>query len=480
MRIYNVKEKMITIFRKIFLLSRKKEKVNNTIRAVYHIFLLILLLGGILGLGLWVSYFTSNILAKLIIIISVMLFFQGIFAIVLLLYTWNNPLKHFEEKKHFPYENPFYSFTALVPAHFEEEVIAKTIESINAIDYPNFKKQIFILVNEKDNEKTIAITKKTIAKIGQKNIKLLVFSGPAGKSEGLNIGLSKSDKDIVTIFDAEDRVHPDIFKAINTIFVREGADIVQSGVQLMNYEKDWYSLFNVLEYYFWFKSSLHFFAKSNVVPLGGNTVFFRRHLLEEIGGWDENSLTEDADIGIRLSALGVNTSIFYDERLSTREQTPPTLTSFIKQRTRWNQGFMQIFFKGDWLRLGTFKQKVFILYVLLWPFVQAMLFFFIPIFIGASFFIKLPIALSMVSFIPLYILIIFSVISNLVIYDFIKKYNKKYSIWLIPKIFLMIIPFQMLLGISALRAMYRQIFQKVNWEKTEHLKVNDNSIESDE
>jgi hypothetical protein len=141
---------------------------------------------------------------------------------------------------------------------------------------------------------------------------------------------------------------------------------------------------------------------------------------------------------------------------------------------------MQIFFKGDWLRLGTFKQKVFILYVLLWPFVQAMLFFFIPIFIGASFFIKLPIALSMVSFIPLYILIIFSVISNLVIYDFIKKYNKKYSIWLIPKIFLMIIPFQMLLGISALRAMYRQIFQKVNWEKTEHLKVNDNSIESDE
>ena len=37
-----------------------------------------------------------------------------------------------------------------------------------------------------------------------------------------------------------------------------------------------------------------------MVPLGGNTVFITRELLEPAGGWDQECLTEDADIGIRL------------------------------------------------------------------------------------------------------------------------------------------------------------------------------------
>ena len=455
----------------------QKVKVKSKFRVIRHIFLLIFLFLSVVSIALKIAFYADGLLAKAIVFSSVVLFFQGLFAIILLIYTWNNPLKHFKKERYFPYENPFYSFTAMIPAHHEEEVIAKTIESVSKINYPEDRKEIFILVNKKGNEATIKEAKKAIAKIGKKNIKLIVFGGPAGKSEGLNIGLKKANKDVVTIFDAEDRVHPDIFQAVNTVFVREGADVVQSGVQLMTYEKDWYSLFNVLEYYFWFKSSLHFFARNNAVPLGGNTVFFRKHLMQQIGGWDTECLTEDADVGIRLSSLGINTSILYDEKLATREQTPPTIASFIKQRTRWNQGFMQIFFKADWLRLKTIRQKIFILYVLLWPFMQALVFFFIPIFLISSFFIKLPLVLSLISFLPLYILFIFGVISNLAIYDFTKKYNRKYSLWLIPKIFLMIIPFQMLLGISALRAMYRHLFGQLNWEKTEHLKINDNLTE---
>ncbi len=460
--------------KKINISKQKRIDLIRKIRNVLHILWLLAVVLIIFVFAFWVASYAEGILTKTIIVFSIILFFQGIFAVILLVYTWNNPLKYFKNTRHLPYEKPFYSFTAMIPAHHEEEVIAKTIKSIDAIDYPEDKKQIFILINRKGNAPTINEAKKVIAKLKKKNIELVVFGGKPGKSEGLNIGLNKSTKDIVTIFDAEDRVHPDLFKAVNTIFVREGADVVQSGVQLMTFEKDWYSLFNVLEYYFWFKSSLHFFAKSNAVPLGGNTVFFRRYLMQKIGGWDTNCLTEDADVGIRLSTLGINTSIFYDEELATREQTPPTIASFIKQRTRWNQGFMQIFFKGDWMGLQSFKQKFFMLYVLLWPFMQAVLFFFIPIFFVASFFIKMPLALSLVSFLPLYILFIFGVFSNLAIYDFTKKYNRKYSLWLIPKIFLMIIPFQILLGISALRAMYRQMFGQLNWEKTEHLKINDN------
>ena len=466
-----------TYFKKSRIVAEKRPFFKLKIKNLFHLFWLLFILFIVVGIAIWLASQSNTFLSMLIVFFSVLLFFQGIFAIILLLYTWNNPLKHFRKNRHLPYEKPFYSFTAIIPAHHEEEVIARTIKSVDAIDYPENKKEIFILINKTGNAATIKETKKTISELGKKNIKLIVFDGQPGKAKALNIGLEKSNKDIVTIFDAEDRVHPKLFRAINTIFVREKADVVQSGVQLMTFEKDWYSLFNVLEYYFWFKSSLHFFAKNNAVPLGGNTVFFKRHLAQKIGGWDINCLTEDADIGIRLSILGINISIFYDEQLATREQTPPTIASFIRQRTRWNQGFMQIFFKGDWIKLPSFKQKLFILYILLWPFMQAILFFLIPVFAAANFFIKMPLILSLISFLPLYVLLIFGIISNLALYDFTKKYQRQFSFLVIPKIFLMIIPFQMLLGFSALRAMYRQIFGQLNWEKTEHLKINDQLID---
>ncbi len=97
--------------------------------------------------------------------------------------------------------------------------------------------------------------------------------------------------------------------------LRERAPVVQCGVQLMNYADRWFSALNVLEYFFWFKSRMHYHAAVGMVPLGGNTVFIRRDLLDELGGWDQTCLTEDADIGIRLSAAGIPIRVVYDDAL---------------------------------------------------------------------------------------------------------------------------------------------------------------------
>ena len=66
---------------------------------------------------------------------------------------------------------------------------------------------------------------------------------------------------MVTIFDAEDEPHPDIFNVVNTVMLREEAQVVQCGVQLMNYADRWFSALNVLEYFFWFKSRMHYHAR---------------------------------------------------------------------------------------------------------------------------------------------------------------------------------------------------------------------------
>src|SRR5207244_6933712 len=122
------------------------------------------------------------------------------------------------------------------------------------------------------------------------------------------------------IFDAEDEPHPDILNIINTSMLNEDIDAVQSGVQLMNHNTKWFCFLNVLEYFFWFKSSMHFFARIGMTPPGGNTVFVRRELLEQLGGWDVNCLTEDAELCIRLCLAQACLRLFYDDEYVTREE----------------------------------------------------------------------------------------------------------------------------------------------------------------
>lgn len=297
-------------------------------------------------------------------VFSILITLQGLFSLFLMLYAWEDPERSFTDKSPKIYLPPQHTFTALVPARHEEEVIGQTLRAISAIRYPEDMKEVIVICRSDDN-KTIQAAEDVISKIGKRNMQVVKFDGyPINKPRGLNIGLHHATKDMVVIFDAEDEPHEDIYNIVNTVTQRDKADVVQSGVQLMNFKSQWFSTFNVLEYFFWFKSSLHYFSRIGFIPLGGNTVFFKKEWLEKIGGWDEHSLTEDADIGTRLSVAGAKIRVVYDEEHVTREETPPTTISFIKQRTRWNQGFIQVLFKGDWLKLPHISQRLLAFYVL--------------------------------------------------------------------------------------------------------------------
>jgi len=102
-----------------------------------------------------------------------------------------------------------------------------------------------------DDQGTIGMAEEKIAQLraqGMDNVRVLTFSNqPTNKPHGLNVGLASTNHEVVTIFDSEDDIHPDIFNVINTVMLQEGVNVVQSGVQLMNYESNWYSTLNVLE-----------------------------------------------------------------------------------------------------------------------------------------------------------------------------------------------------------------------------------------
>ena len=405
-----------------------------------------------------------------ILIMVITLLPQGVFTLYWMLYSWSNPdtVEQFRSPKE--YAPPQYSFTAIIPARHEEDVIKDTIMAVDRINYPEHLKEILVMIRDEDDDGTIEKTKEAIRELGKQTIRLITFTaGPRNKPNGLNRGLKAASNQVVCIFDAEDEPHPDIYNIVNTVMVRDGADVVQSGVQLMNFRSTWFSALNCLEYFFWFKSGLQCFTrKLKVTPLGGNTVFFKKNWMERIGGWDETCLTEDADVGIRLSLMGAKIQIVYDEQHATQEETPATVESFIKQRTRWCQGFYQIFFKGDWRSLPTTRQKLAAIYILLNSLLQAGIIIYLPLGLYIALTQKISVPVTLLAFVPVYLLFLQMITSLVGIREFTAAYGLPLPFLFRLKMALVYYPYQLLLALSALRAVGRFAMQNQSWEKTAH------------
>jgi cellulose synthase/poly-beta-1,6-N-acetylglucosamine synthase-like glycosyltransferase len=402
---------------------------------------------------------------------SLLLTAQAIYSTALMLYAWEDENKHARSRAPRELVSPKTSFTVMLPARHEEAVIADTIQRLVELNYPAELVQILVVMESGDHG-TIDIVRHKMTELHERGIdhvEMVTFDDPPiNKPHGLNVGLARATGDVVTIFDAEDEPHPDILGVVNTIIAREGSPVIQCGVQLMNYADRWFSSLNVLEYFFWFKSRMHYHAAMGMVPLGGNTVFVRRDLLLGANGWDQHCLTEDADIGIRLSASGVPIRVVYEDALVTREETPPTVQQFVRQRTRWNQGFLQVLLKRDWLRLPTRSQRLLALYTLGFPIFQMLMMLYVPVSLWSIMSAKVAVLVAMISMLPLYMLFIQLAISAVGLYEFTSVHGLRRSPMAMVQLLVAYMPFQWMLGYAAMRAVWRQVRGEGGWEKTVH------------
>ncbi|WP_396667581.1 glycosyltransferase [Microbacterium sp. R86528] len=358
-----------------------------------------------------------------------------------------------------------HRFTLLVPGRHEEEVMGQTLDRLAEQDHPDF--EIIAIVGH-DDPGTELVVREAAAR-NPHLIKVVVDdSVPKNKPKALNRALQIATGDVVGVFDAEDEVHPGLLTVVDSKFQETGADVVQGGVQLMNFETSWWSLRNVLEYYFWFRSRLHFHARSKFIPLGGNTVFVTRERLEWSKGWDDQCLAEDCELGVRLSSDGAKVVVAYNPEYVTREETPPTLKSLYKQRTRWNQGFLQVLGKGEWKKLPTLRQRMYARYMLNMPFLQAATGLLIPISIAFILLVKVPTAVALITFLPLIPTVITLVVEAAGLTEFGRIYDKKVRMRDYTKLILGLVPYQIFLAAAAVRSVVRQLRGDGSWEKTEH------------
>ena len=137
-------------------------------------------------------------------------------------------------------------------------------------------------------------------------------TGPSKQSRGHSNTLDHCRGSIIGVYDAEDAPEPGQLRKVARHFAESDEKLacVQGSLDFYNSRSNWLSRCFTIEYATWFHIVLPGLARLKLpVPLSGTTLFFRQHILEELGGWDAHNVTEDANLGIRLTRFGYHTEL---------------------------------------------------------------------------------------------------------------------------------------------------------------------------
>ena len=226
----------------------------------------------------------------------------------------------------------------LVPLHKEDTVLPALMTHLNGLDYPRELLDVKLLVEENDT-----LTQKAIRHLqftDRVDVVLVPENTLKTKPRALNYGLNFCRGEIIGILDAEDRPEVDQLQHVieHLHYAPPHVACVQGNLDFYNARHNWLSRCFTLEYAIWFRILLAGMRRLNLpVPLGGTTVYFRRRILERIGGWDAHNVTEDADLGMRVARMGYTCEILPS---TTWEEANCRALPWIRQRSRWLKGFM--------------------------------------------------------------------------------------------------------------------------------------------
>lgn len=225
------------------------------------------------------------------------------------------------------------SVAIIVPCWNEAATVAATCDSLLALEYPREKLEI-ILVNDGSTDATPAV----MARFSDNPQIRIIHKENGGKHTALNTGIAATEAEFIGCLDADSFVEPDALKEIISCFSREKVAAVTAAMSVHNPK-------NILEHmqsaeYLFGIAYRHTFASINglyVTP--GPFSFYRRSVVEELGGFKYGHQTEDMEMALRLQHQGYEIENAPLARVYTK--APTTITALVKQRTRWTAGFLR-------------------------------------------------------------------------------------------------------------------------------------------
>ena len=225
--------------------------------------------------------------------------------------------------------------TIIVPVFNEEQVILSALQSLLALDYPEFH---ILVVDDGSTDRTFELASTLAGDYGRVSLRVVTKMN-GGKAAALNTGLALAKTPYVLCMDGDSRLHPATLRHAMTHFDDPRVAAVAGNVKVVNRNNIWTRL-QALEYIEGLnlaRRAQGFLRIVNIIP--GPIGVFRRDVLLSVGGYDSDTFAEDADLTLKLVTAGWH--VVYEERAIAWTESPEIFVDLIRQRYRWTRGILQ-------------------------------------------------------------------------------------------------------------------------------------------
>ncbi len=228
--------------------------------------------------------------------------------------------------------------TIQLPIYNELFVAERLIDNMAALDYPCDRLEIQVLDDSTDE--TVDIVAQKVEAYRRQGLQIHHIrrgTREGFKAGALDYGLGQARGEFIAIFDADFLPRPDFLKRTIPYFDDPKIGVVQTRWEHLNED---YSLITRLQA---LQLNVHFSVEQTGRRLGnyllqfnGTAGVWRRHAIEDAGGWQPDTLTEDLDLSIRAQLRGWK--IHYLEEVGAPAELPVEMNSLKSQQYRWMKG----------------------------------------------------------------------------------------------------------------------------------------------
>lgn len=242
--------------------------------------------------------------------------------------------------------------TLQLPMYNEMYVAERIIDTVADMDYPRDKFQIQVLDDSTDETKDIIANKCAEVAARGINIQHIHRTDRTGyKAGALDCAMDQVEGEFIAIFDADFVPSKDFLLRTIPYFQSENVGVVQTRWGHLNKN---YSLLTELQA---FGLNGHFAieqggrnASGHYINFNGTAGVWRRSTIDDAGGWEHDTITEDLDLSYRAQMKGWR--FVYLEEVESPAELPITMSALKSQQHRWMKGGAEVFIKM-WKRLAT-------------------------------------------------------------------------------------------------------------------------------
>ena len=226
----------------------------------------------------------------------------------------------------------------VVAAKNEEAVIANLITMLCELDYPTDKYEVWA-IDDRSSDRTPEILDKLALEYPQLRVVHRPANAGGGKSGALNQVMSEITGEILGVFDADAAIPPDLLRKVVPLFDAADMGAVQVRKAIANSKENFWTKGQAAEMALDSYIQQKRIAVGGIGELRGNGQFVRCSALNSCGGWNEQTITDDLDLTIRLHLD--NWKIGFLLTPPVQEEGVTSAKALWHQRNRWAEGGYQ-------------------------------------------------------------------------------------------------------------------------------------------